>query len=285
MVEGVKHFHHYLYGTECVVRTDHNALKWLMNFKNPTGQTAQWLEVMGTYTFRIEFRPGLKHGNAYGLPRRPCEDCKQCDHIEKSDQQETEESTGTDTQQMLTQRVAAVVRTERDSEEVALDHVEENREGIRLEQHDDQNIGTIIRWKEGTRKPPWNEVAPESKEVKCLWMQWDQLQLRNGVLYRLWESDDGAKISWHLVVPKTRRDNILSQLHDVRTAGHLGVKKTESRVQERFYWPNYRADIYNIGAECVISVLVGKDRNIHPVHPCNFTTSEHPWKELLWTTK
>ncbi len=49
IVQGVKQFHHYIYGTEFTVRTDHNALKWLMRFKYPSGQTARWLEVLGTY--------------------------------------------------------------------------------------------------------------------------------------------------------------------------------------------------------------------------------------------
>ncbi|CAC5393395.1 unnamed protein product [Mytilus coruscus] len=79
IVLAVKHFHHYLYGVKFTVRTDHGALNWLKNFKNPEGQLARWLEILGTYTFIIKHRAGLKHGNADGLSRRPCVNCKQCD--------------------------------------------------------------------------------------------------------------------------------------------------------------------------------------------------------------
>ncbi len=44
IIQATKHFHHYLYGREFTVRTDHAALKWLLSFKNPEGQTARWLE-------------------------------------------------------------------------------------------------------------------------------------------------------------------------------------------------------------------------------------------------
>ena len=34
IVMSIKHFHHYLYGRRFTVRTDHGALRWLLNFKN-----------------------------------------------------------------------------------------------------------------------------------------------------------------------------------------------------------------------------------------------------------
>ncbi|CAG2223001.1 unnamed protein product [Mytilus edulis] len=37
LVASIKHFHHYLYGKYFKVRSDHDALSWLFNFKNPEG--------------------------------------------------------------------------------------------------------------------------------------------------------------------------------------------------------------------------------------------------------
>ena len=54
VVSAVKRFHHYLYGRQFLVRSDHGALKWLLNFKNPEGQLARWLELLGTYDMHIE---------------------------------------------------------------------------------------------------------------------------------------------------------------------------------------------------------------------------------------
>ncbi len=80
LVASTKQFHHYLYGKKFLIRTDHGALRWLVNFKRPEGQTARWLEVMGTYTFEIQHRPGVKEG----LSRRPCDECEQCNRVERN---------------------------------------------------------------------------------------------------------------------------------------------------------------------------------------------------------
>ena len=72
IVQAVRHFNHYLYGVPFQFRTVHGAFTWLLNFKNPEGQLARWLEVLGTYNFNIKHRARLKHGNADGLSRRPC---------------------------------------------------------------------------------------------------------------------------------------------------------------------------------------------------------------------
>ena len=64
VVLSVKHFHHYLYGSKFLVRTDHGALTWLLRFKNPEGQMARWLEMLNTYDFKVQHRPGRQHGNA-----------------------------------------------------------------------------------------------------------------------------------------------------------------------------------------------------------------------------
>ena len=87
VVLSVKHFHYYVYGRHFLVRTDHNSLKWLMNFSIVEGQLARWLEFLASYDFEIRFRRGISHTNADSLSRRPCVDnnCKYCDRHEGKD--------------------------------------------------------------------------------------------------------------------------------------------------------------------------------------------------------
>ena len=84
VVLSILHFHHYLYGRKFKVRSDHGALKWLMNFKVAEGQIARWLQLLGTYDFEIEHRAGRIHNNADALSRRPCsgQECPYCERQE-----------------------------------------------------------------------------------------------------------------------------------------------------------------------------------------------------------
>ena len=67
----VQYFKPYILGCPFKVHTDHSALKWLKNFKDPQG----WIEILSEYDFRVEHHPGLKHGNADSLSRLPCKQC------------------------------------------------------------------------------------------------------------------------------------------------------------------------------------------------------------------
>lgn len=81
IVTFLKHFRHYLYGQDVKVRTDHGALRWLMEFKNPEGQLARWLEVISQYRLTLIHRAGRVHMNADGLSRRPCSQCGRLEDI------------------------------------------------------------------------------------------------------------------------------------------------------------------------------------------------------------
>lgn len=74
-------YHHYLWGREFLVRTDHAALYWLLRKRDVEGQMARWLAKIQVYQMKIEHRPGKKHGNADALSR--CmEGCRDMDALE-----------------------------------------------------------------------------------------------------------------------------------------------------------------------------------------------------------
>ena len=78
IVDSVKHFHHYLYGSKSAVRTDHGSLSWSMRFSNPEAQLARWLETLSLYDISIHYRPGHLNGNADAVSRIPCNRCDHC---------------------------------------------------------------------------------------------------------------------------------------------------------------------------------------------------------------
>jgi transposase InsO family protein len=68
----LKHFRQYLLGSSFTVRTDHSTLQWPRRTPEPIGQQGRWLEIMESYQFKVEHRPGARHNNADALSRRPC---------------------------------------------------------------------------------------------------------------------------------------------------------------------------------------------------------------------
>ena len=73
----IEYYKHYLLGRRFIVRSDHQALKWLFSLKEPKSRIARWIEMLSAYNFSVEFRPGVKHGNADGMSR--CPDPQQCE--------------------------------------------------------------------------------------------------------------------------------------------------------------------------------------------------------------
>ena len=74
----VTYYKHYLLGKRFVIRTDHKALQWLMNWRQPnTAQYYRWIGELSVFDFHIEHRSGVHHTNADFLSRLHGE-CEQC---------------------------------------------------------------------------------------------------------------------------------------------------------------------------------------------------------------
>ena len=78
LVRFTRQFRHYLLGRQFLVRTDHNSLRWLLNFKEADGQLARWLEELSQYDMVVKHRPGRKHENADALSRMPQDESLDC---------------------------------------------------------------------------------------------------------------------------------------------------------------------------------------------------------------
>ena len=244
VVSAVKHFHHYLYGSEFLVRTDHGALNWLLRFKNPEGQMARWLEVLSTYNFEVQHRPGRLHNNADGLSRRPCYPCNYCNR------QDQKEFMNTD----LDGTVRMTRKTDSDVESDVTSWIGNlTNEEISEAQKQDETLKILHKMKsESDAKPTWQTVAIQNSKFKKYWSQWYCIYLENNVLYRKWTDTLTNETIKQLLVPNIWQDEVLELLHNSQTAGHLGVHKTTTRAQIRVYWAGYKEDILNWIRKCAM---------------------------------
>ena len=84
LVYYLAYYRHLLLGNKVVVRTDHAALVWLRNVKEPTGQLARWLQIIDEFEdLEIQYRAGTANGNADAMSRRPCDKPRCCKNIDK----------------------------------------------------------------------------------------------------------------------------------------------------------------------------------------------------------
>ncbi|BHF62235.1 hypothetical protein SprV_0200521600 [Sparganum proliferum] len=144
LVYFLKYFRPYLLGRHFVVRTDHNALQWLQNFRDPEGQVARWQEQLQEYDFTCVYRPGARHQNADALSRHP---------------------TSSD------EAVNAIVTVD-DAQQWA------------ILQAEDPDFGDIYdRQLHGSRKPTGREMREKSAAARALWSNWGRLRISDGVLF------------------------------------------------------------------------------------------------------
>jgi len=276
----VRYFRPYLYGREFVVRTDHACLQWLYNFWEPEGQIARWLQILGEYQFKVEHRQGTRHGNADGLSRMgPCKSCKQL--------VDADGNTTPGPAMMCPEKVAPtnlrkkipVTEVGQRSEcnrnstlpttrkDVTINAVtvepEWTTNQLAVWQEADEELQPVVLAKRKGQKPPPELIAGWPAATKRLMLEWDRLQVVQGVLFREWYNKNGRVECYQLVTPQHIKAQILTVAHDGETAGHYGDRKTAKKVRKLFYWPRLLTDVRDYCRSCVTC----QRRKSHPKRP------------------
>ena len=184
----IDQFRPYLLGRHFLLRTDHGGLTWLMNCKEPEGQMARWLEKLQEYSFQIVHRRGRKHNDADSLSRLSW---KQCGY-------------------QPSEQIPATA--------VSLQMGITSAELHKLQQEDSM-IHPVLASKISGEKPKPDQIKQYSLHTIRLLGLWDQLILKDNVLYSHFVTTDGSNDHLQLVVPKSLQEIALKQTHD---HGHLG---------------------------------------------------------------
>ena len=69
LVSFVQKYRHYLLGYKFTFHIDHDALKYMVNKPQLSGQIARWVLLLQEFDFNVDVRPGKKHANADFLSR------------------------------------------------------------------------------------------------------------------------------------------------------------------------------------------------------------------------
>ena len=206
----VQQFRHYLLGRKFTLRTDHASLQWLVNFRNPDGLLARWLEILGEFKFEIVHRPGRLHQAPDALSRRPDPT------REMSTQTESVPPVGN---KLPSRRVQSMWPSD----------------FIRSAQDSDPAMAEVKRCL-GERSARPNQSSMSAGAVPY-WRQWLRLRLIEGVLYRVFKAGPKEHEQLQLVVPPQLVPTVLTSLHDGPSGGHFNAAKLAKLARLRFWWP------------------------------------------------
>ena len=128
-----------------------------------------------------------------------------------------------------------------------------DNETILKNQKDGEIIGQVLTLKESMEtKPNWNEISKLSPKLKAYWFLWEQLQIKDHILFRKWEAETTKETIWQLVLPSVMREPILKELHSSITGGHLGEHKVLAKAWQRYFGHGMKDDIQAFCKQCTV---------------------------------
>ncbi|KAJ8346946.1 hypothetical protein SKAU_G00283470 [Synaphobranchus kaupii] len=245
VVRALHHFRPYLQGSHFLLRTDHTSLTWLLNFKDPEGQVARWLES--------------------ALSHRLCaaQECRYCSCQEEWDQVSPD---------------VAVVQASGDAEGwLPLTPME-----LREAQEADSTLGKVRGWLEVGQHPEQSVVSAESPELKSYYSLYSSLVQQDGLLYRRWQAPGWGSDILQLLVPRALRPDVLRLVHGSVGAGHFGNNKTLHRLRGKFHWPGCHHDV-ELHVHCCDSSMAQKGPNQCSRAPLQQHLVGAPMERWGWT--
>lgn len=217
----VKQYKHYLLGRKFTVRTDHQALRWMLDWERPnTSQYCKWRAELECYDMKVVHRAGKLHGNADALSRLPS--CQQCG-IAHDDPRRRRNVKLLENNPIRLRSIADSSWCQSDDDELCI--IEKLMKSGDL--HNDY--------------PPI--LRNGSKSLKKLWSSRKLLRIRGDQLYMLNASDE-----YLLLVPRNRYKQLVMSYHS--NFGHIGAEKCAELIKKKYFWPFMSRDIRYMVNSC-----------------------------------
>ena len=192
------------------VFTDHKSLEYFMTTKRLTRRQARWAGFLASFNFVINYQTGPQNAKADALTRRPQDQIRATEEYQKH--------------QLQTVLPADKIDP-RILEELDLAPVEEavNESNLLLE------VAAA------------NRTDPDVEEIRAgLFEKEDpQYSVKHGLLF--------FKDMLYVPDKDGLRERVVQRIHEHRTRGHPGIRKTKAAVQQAFNWPQ----LHNLVERCI----------------------------------
>ena len=209
--------------------TDHAALKYLMNTKNPVSRVARWISYLMQFSFKIIHRSGDSHQNADALSRRDYDSLPTLSQIRLNEDASP--------YQILNSSVKRMLKNQRK----------------------DKSLNNMINYLR-TDALPDKTVEAKAVILHCE----DYFLDENGILYHIVQENKSptGQIIEQLVIPDSLKIEVLSACHDDATGGHFGIDRTYATIKLRFFWIKMYQDVRHWIKSCT---LCNTKKNPKPV--------------------
>ena len=213
---------YYLSHRKFILRTDHQAMRWIRTMAEPKGMILRWLETLSDYEFEVVFRPGTKHANADALSRT--------DHADEIDPEAVEDEFG--------QPGIKAIQTPH-----PWSHINEVKEL----QEKDPTLITVKEYILQGQPPGKLERRKQPTDVQHYLSIYEQLSLNSENLIIRTITDPTGDPLTKLCVPLKLQTQIVKEAHE--QGGHMGINVTEERVKNNFHFPRIR-DVITETIQC-----------------------------------
>ncbi|CAG2220722.1 unnamed protein product [Mytilus edulis] len=174
--------------------------------------------------------------------------CKACEQI---NEQWKSFKTEVDDVKELNYKVtvrAVVTRSQEQSDWLAKYSVKE-MQGF---QKEDQDLKYLHQWKKEGKIPERELCASLSPATRRYWLNWENIELIDGIIYQKWINAKSKLNHLQLIVPQILKKDILVMSHNTPYSGHMGVKKTIEKMKTVFTWYKMSQDITEHIQNCTI---------------------------------
>ena len=241
IVEAFKHWRAYLEGIKNItVYTDHKNLEYFTTSKVLNRRQARWAELLANFDFKIMYRPGDKMGKPDALTRR-------------QDLQGGSRAADAPPHTLLKQGQFVIGATT---------SIHDIPARLRQLQREDQHLQPLLPYLRDPDLPRPLDILPR---LDCFSLHDDIVYFAN-LIY----------------VPDNHelKINLLQQVHNAPTAGHLGQKKTYDLLSRHYYFPSMRKfiDTYVNGCHTCARNKTPRHKPFGPLQPLPIPSG--PWQSI-----
>jgi len=170
------------------------------------------------------------------------------EYIVKSEVDSSGEETGAPSGQQLSQGNAMVAAAAPIADSVVDSDSLFTKDELREAQQKDDGVRISTEfWQKGV-PPDRAKIRAIPEDAKSLLLQFESLQVRDGILYRRFHHPDGTTKYWQLVLPVSLCCEYIQRIHT--DLGHFGQTKTCEAFARCAYFPGWRPYVNLVVRNC-----------------------------------